>query len=109
MMKVDDRFALFVLSAALRVDSQKIKNHFGAKKLRFASAEELMELTGLAPGSVPPFGRPMLDLDLYVDGSVVRNAVIAFNAGSLTDSVIISTEDYLKTAKPAVLDFSQPF
>jgi prolyl-tRNA editing enzyme YbaK/EbsC (Cys-tRNA(Pro) deacylase) len=107
VMKVDDDFKLFVLSAASKIDSQKIRNHFGAKKTRFASAEELQNLTGLVPGSVPPFGGPILNLELYVDASIARNEIIAFNAGSLTDSIIMSTKDYLKIALPTLLEFSQ--
>lgn len=107
VMKVDAEFKLFVLSAALRIDSQKIRSHFNAKKTRFASAEELQQLTGLAPGSIPPFGKPILNLELFVDQSIARNEIIAFNAGSLTDSVIMSTKDYLRIAEPAILEFSQ--
>lgn len=107
VMKVDDEFKLFVLSASLKIDSQKIRNYFGAKKIRFASADELRELTGLVPGSVPPFGMPIVNLELYVDSSIVRNEIIAFNAGSLTDSIIMSTKDYLTIAQPTILEFSQ--
>lgn len=74
--------------------------------MRFATRDELLELTGLEPGSIPPFGRPMIDLDLYVDQSIVDNDKIAFNAGSLTDSIIMSTKDYLEIAKPSILNFS---
>ncbi|HTX20122.1 MAG TPA: YbaK/EbsC family protein [Bacteroidota bacterium] len=107
VIKVDEGFKLFVLSASLKVDSSKIKARFGAKKLRFASAEELLELTGLVPGSVPPLGPPILTLDLFVDESIVRNDSIAFNAGSLTDSIIMTTKDYLRVAKPEVFAFSK--
>jgi Ala-tRNA(Pro) deacylase len=107
VMKIDGNYKLFVLSAALRVDSQKIKKYFGAKNLRFATAEELMALTGLVPGSVPPFGRPILDLDLYVDNSISQNAVIAFNAGSLTDSIVVASREYLRVARPTLVDFSR--
>lgn len=107
VMKVDAEFKLFVLSAALKIDSQKIRNHFNAKKTRFATAEELQQLTGLATGSIPPFGKPILNLPFYVDASIVRNEIIAFNAGSLTDSIIMSTKDYLKIAQPVILEFSQ--
>jgi prolyl-tRNA editing enzyme YbaK/EbsC (Cys-tRNA(Pro) deacylase) len=108
VMKVDDEFKLFVLSAAFKIDSRKIRSHFNAQKTRFASAEELQNLTGLVPGSVPPFGDPILNLELYVDASVARNEIIAFNAGSLTDSIIMGTQDYLRIARPTLLDFSQP-
>lgn len=108
LMKVDAEFRIFVLSAALKVDSKKIKEHFGAKKIRFATSDELMEKTRLVPGSLPPFGTPIFDLPLYVDSSILANTVIAFNAGSLTESLILPIADYLACAVPAVFDFSSP-
>ena len=107
LLKVGDRFRLFVLSAALKLDSAAIKRHFKAKKLRFATPEELLELTGLVPGAVPPFGKPLLPFELCVDRSITDNDRIAFNAGSLTDSIVMDVTDYLEIAAPTVLDFSQ--
>lgn len=107
LLKVDDTFRLFVLSAALRVDAGRIRKHFGARKLRFATPEELHELTGLVPGAVPPFGEPITPFELYVDSSVARNDRIAFNAGSLTDSLILSSRDYLEMAAAEVFEFSK--
>ena len=107
LLKTDDTFRLFVLSAALKFDSGAVRKHFGVRKTRFATADELTELTGLVPGSVPPFGRPILPVDLFVDESIVQNDRIAFNAGSLTDSIILAVEDYLRVAKPTVLRFSK--
>jgi Ala-tRNA(Pro) deacylase len=106
LMKTDQVFRLFVLSAALRIDSAAIKQHFQIKKLRFASPDELREQTGLVPGSVPPFGAPILPFELFVDPSVFAQERIAFNAGSLTDSIILSTEDYRRLAKPTVFPFA---
>ena len=76
-----------------------------AKKTRFASSEELMNLTGLIPGSVPPFGKPILPFDLYVDPSLLTNTMIAFNAGSITDSIKMSLRDYQDIANPEVFEF----
>lgn len=106
LMKVGDDFRLFVLSASLKVDSKAIKRKFGVKKIRFANKEELADLTGLVPGCVPPFGRPILDFDLYIDQSIIENKKIAFNAGSLTDSIVMSVEDYLRVADGEMCDFS---
>jgi Ala-tRNA(Pro) deacylase len=107
LLKVNDEFRLFVLSAAKQLDSGAIKQRFAAKKTRFASAEELLELTGLVPGSVPPFGKPLLPFDLYIDNSILESEKIAFNAGSLTDSVIMAVSDYRKLADPEVFLFSK--
>jgi Ala-tRNA(Pro) deacylase len=100
VMKIDDDFKLLVLSASKKTDSKKLKEFFKAKKTRFATSEELMQLTGLVPGSVPPFGRPIIPLDLFLDESITRNEKIAFNAGLLTDSIVMKVNDFLNIAKP---------
>jgi Ala-tRNA(Pro) deacylase len=107
VVKVGDDFKLFVLSAARSLDSGALKRHFGVKKVRFADRDELLNLTGLVPGSVPPFGRPILPLDLYADPSVLANPVIAFNAGSLTDSIVMAVSDWQRVANPTVIEFAQ--
>ena len=107
VMKAGGRFVLFVISAAQRIDGRKIRAQLGVKKTRFATPDELMELTGLAPGSVPPFGRPILDLDLYVDTSVQANDRVAFNAGSLTDSIIMDAADYFTLIDATLFDFAR--
>lgn len=106
LLKIGDVFHLFVLSAALRFDSSAVKRRFGVKKTRFATTDELREMTGLVPGSVPPFGRPILPFDLFVDESIVANDKIAFNAGALTDSIIMPIEDYVQMAQPEVFRFA---
>lgn len=107
LLKFDPDYRLFVLSAARQLDSGAIKQRFDVKRMRFATPEELHELTGLVPGAVPPFGRPILPFELFVDESIVRNERIAFNAGSLTTSLIMSVSDYLRLAQPTVFRFSR--
>jgi prolyl-tRNA editing enzyme YbaK/EbsC (Cys-tRNA(Pro) deacylase) len=107
LMKLADRHALFVISATRRVDSAAVRRELGVSRLRFASAEELHRLTGLVPGSVPPFGEPILPFPLYADPSVFENDRIAFNAGTLTDSIIMSVTDWERIARPRRLTFSR--
>jgi len=109
VIKTDDQYRLFVLPADRKADSQAIKRELGLKKMRFASPDELLELTGLAPGSVPPFGPPVLPLELWVDPALCEQPKIAFNAGSLTTSVIMAAEDYRRVCGARWLAFSQPF
>ena len=106
LIKVDDTFRLFVLSADKKLDSAAIKHRFAAKKTRFATPEELANLTGLVPGSVPPFGAPILPFPLCVDPSVFENDRIAFNAGSLTDSIVMPIADYGRLAGAEVFRFA---
>ena len=114
LMKVGTDFVVFVLPADRRAHSGAIRLELGVKKIRFASRDELATLTavdnqpGLQPGSVPPFGHPILPFPLYVDAAIRGNQKIAFNAGSLTDSIVMSVSDYLEVAAPQkIFTFSQ--
>lgn len=107
VLKVDGTFGLFVLSAARRLDGRAVRARFGARRVRFATPEELAALTGLVPGAVPPFGRPFFDLDLYADPSLFEQPHLAFNAGSLTDSILMAPGDYRRVARPEVFAFSR--
>lgn len=92
---------------ASSLDSRALQRLVGARKLRFASREELGERTGgLVPGCVPPFGKPILDFPLYVDEAATRNDRIAFNAGMLTRSIVMPMADYLATANPIIASFA---
>ncbi len=108
VIKVDDAFRVFVVSAARKLDSRAIKRRFGTQYTRFATAEELDRLVGVKPGSVPPFGRPVLPLPLYLDTSIAENDRVAFNAGLRTRSIVMPVADYLRVARPEeVFSFSR--
>ena len=101
LIKGGGQYRLFVLPADRKADSGIIRRELGIRKLRFANRDELKELTGLVPGSVPPFGKPILPFELFVDEAIRQNDRIAFNAGSLTDSIIMAVDDYFAVSEPS--------
>jgi prolyl-tRNA editing enzyme YbaK/EbsC (Cys-tRNA(Pro) deacylase) len=106
--KTDASFRLFVVPADSRLDSAVVKRELNLKKLRFATPGELLELTGLVPGSVPPFGEPILPFPLYCDSEIGEaGEIVAFNAGSLTDSIVMSAADWVRVAQPIRFSFRQ--
>lgn len=107
VMKTDAEFRLFVLRSNLKIDSSKIRKQLNIKNLRFATPDELKEMTNLVPGSVPPFGKPILPFDIYLDESFTTIEKMAFNAGSLTDSIIMKTQDYMNLVRPKQICISQ--
>ena len=108
LLKTDGFFRLFVLPADRKLDSTAIRRQLGVRKTRFASVDELYELVGLVPGAVPPFGEPILPFELYADEAVGEETNrVAFNAGSLSHSIIMSAEDWLMLAKPIRFCFSK--
>lgn len=105
-------FNVLVLPGDKKIDSAALKRQFKAeiKSFRFATSEEMAELTGgLVPGSIPPFAQPIFEQlnHLYVDSSLLEYDQIGFNAASLTQSLIVACSDYVRVANPtAIFAFS---
>jgi prolyl-tRNA editing enzyme YbaK/EbsC (Cys-tRNA(Pro) deacylase) len=107
LLKTDDVFRLFVLPADRQLNTKRIKQELKVKSTRFATSEELLNLTGLVPGSVPPFGTPILPFELYGDTAIgTVEDKVAFNAGSLTLSIVMKATDWQTVAKPTQFSFS---
>ena len=94
VLKAGDTFLLLVLPADRKLDSKKARASLGVKALRFATREEVEQLTGLQPGSIPPFGS-LFTLPTYCDPAMALNESINFNAGDHAISVQMSYADFL--------------
>ncbi len=106
VLKDEKQFFMVVIPADRRLETGKVKKTRCSRNLRFASPEELLEINGLVPGSVPPFGN-IIGLQMMVDQHVFDNEFMAFNAGSLEKSIKMKTADYRSIVHPEVGDFSQ--
>jgi Ala-tRNA(Pro) deacylase len=71
------------------------------KSLRFASREEVEQLTGLAPGSIPPFGS-LFGIDTWCDERLAEQPRINFNAGDHAISISMTCADYLAVEQPTL-------
>ncbi|MBW8189450.1 hypothetical protein K0504_00255 [Neiella marina] len=100
-------FAMIVLPADKQVDSNKVRGFLGCQKLRFATADELMELAGVEKGALPPFGNRLLAVPMYLDRQLQTNQQIAFNCGVTTESVVMAMADYLTLIEPVWGDFQR--
>jgi len=97
------KFVMLVIPADQKFSNDKVKAALGAKDIRFATEEEVEEVTsGVKPGAVPPFGN-FFGLEVVCDKSLFDNEKIVFNAGERTFSVAMKSGDYQKLAGPKVL------
>jgi Ala-tRNA(Pro) deacylase len=97
--KADDQFVLIVLPADRRLASKLLRKSFGTKSLRFASREEVAQLTGLAPGSIPPFGS-LFGLATWCDEGLRQQERINFNAGDHAISISMTCADWQQVESP---------
>ena len=107
LCKGDDGFVLCVLPADRRLHSNAVRRALRWSGLRFATRDELFDLTGLRPGAVPPFGslfgvRTLCDLDLP------SAPVMNFTAGDHGVSVSMAPADYVRLERPELLRVGRP-
>ncbi len=108
LIKSGDRFLLAVMSASRKFGSKKFKKVAGVKNIKFASNEEVLQITGCLSGAVPPFGSLFNTETLtYIDNSLANNEFINFNCGLRTHSVQISFADYQRIETHPLCDFCE--
>jgi len=107
VLKADDRFLLLAFSAARVLSAKALRRGLGVSRTRFARRDELAELTGLAPGAVPPFGEPVLPLPLYADPSLLAEETIAFTPGVADRSFVVASAGWRAVARPRIVPFTR--
>ena len=106
MVKIDDRMAMTVLPASYKVDFDLLRDVVGNKNVELATEREFKDcFPECEIGAMPPFGN-LYDMDVYVAESLLEDTEIAFNAGSHSELIKLSMDDYARLVKPKVLRFS---
>jgi len=106
VMYADDKPIMMVLPADLKADLTQFKHTFHVRDLRMATPDEVIKITGVPIGAVPPFGH-IFGIPLYVDEGLRDNKEIVFNAGLHTKSVRMQEKDFEKVAHPTTGQFSK--
>ena len=104
--KADDRFLMIVLPADRKLASKLVRKAAGAKSLRFASRDEVEQITGLSPGSIPPFGS-LFNVATWCDERLSQQPRINFNAGDHSISISMAYTDYLTVEQPKLGLFAE--
>lgn len=105
MVKLDGGMAMAVLPASFHVDLDLLSKATGARRVELAGEEDFK---GLFPqcevGAMPPFGN-LWGMDVYVDRRLTEDEEIAFTAGTHTELVRLSYEDFARLVQPKMTDF----
>lgn len=105
LVKSGAAYVVFVVQGDRQLDWKAAKRALRSKSARFATADEMLESTGLVKGSLPPFGN-LLGLPVYVDSALADQDLIRFNAGSLTHSVEMPGSRLLEAVEGMEGDFA---
>ena len=97
------RFVQVVVPGDQKFDPKKVRHELDVKDTRFATPEEVAEITnGVLPGGVPPFGN-LFGLPVYVDEQCTEHDEVIFNAGDKRYSIAMKVKDYLPIVNPTIV------
>ena len=106
MVKIDGNMAMAVLPGTEKVHVDMLKQATGAKTVELASEREFQDrFPECEVGAMPPFGN-LYGMDVFGATSLSKDE-IAFNAGSHTELVRMSYQDWVRLAKPKILGLSR--
>lgn len=106
MVRIDGRMAMAVVPASTRVDFDRLKQAAGAKTVELASERDFKDMfPECEPGAMSPFGN-LYGLEVYVAESLAEDREIAFSAGSHTELIKMSYQDFERLVKPKVAKLS---
>jgi Ala-tRNA(Pro) deacylase len=98
----DGEPVLAVLPAHYAVDIGQLRQLVGATALRLANEVELAPLYPECElGAMPPLG-PLFNQRVFVDETLTADKEILFNAGTHTDAVRMSLDDFMALVRPRV-------
>jgi len=94
--KEPKKYVACVVMASTRLDVNRcVTRLMGVSKASFASAEEMMTLTGMRVGGVTPFALPQ-GLPLYVDARIIHLDWVVLGGGGRGIKIKISPEVFRK-------------
>jgi len=103
IVKIDDKFAMAVLPASLRIDLRHLQEAIGADEVTLSSETEFKELfPDCEVGAMPPFGN-LYDMGVYVAEQLTEDDEIAFNSGTHSELVKMSYHDFANLVTPQVV------
>lgn len=99
LVKAKDQFYLCLVPASKKLDNKGLEVIVGVKKIRFATADELMQLLGLTPGSVSPFGLindKEHKVKLLIDETIAQSEYVQFHPNINTATLALTQKEFQK-------------
>lgn len=106
MVRADDGYAMCVLPASYKLDTQKVRSVLKVKSVRLADEQELAKLFPEAEvGAESPFGN-LHKMRVILDQHLARKEQICFQADSHRKAIRMSVKDYIRLVRPEIEDIA---
>lgn len=103
MVFIDGKMAMAVLPANYSIDFDYFRKESGAKEIKLATEGQFTDMfPDCEVGAMPPFGN-LYGMAVYVDQHLTDDEEIFFNAGTHSELIRMSYDDFARLVKPKVL------
>jgi Ala-tRNA(Pro) deacylase len=106
IVKIGGEMTMVVLPAHRKIVLAELRDLLLSDDVELASEDEFIgRFPDCELGAMPPFG-VLYDMRVFMDQSLTKYTEIAFNAGTHREVIKMEMDDYMRLAKPTVMDFA---
>jgi Ala-tRNA(Pro) deacylase len=104
----EENMVMLVLPAPYHVNPLKASTALGVSEVQLADEARFADaFPDCEVGAMSPFGN-LHDVPVYVDRALAEDETIVFRAGTHTDTMSVSYDDFEKLVRPTVVDIADP-
>jgi Ala-tRNA(Pro) deacylase len=101
-----EKVLLAILPASYHINLEKLSAIVGGR-VQLLEQERCNEMfPDCETGAIPPFGE-LYDVPVFLDEALAEDAEIVFSAGTLSESVRMSSADFVRLVKPRICSFAE--
>ena len=106
ILKINNQLAMLIIPSAFQVNLELIGLALVGSKMELTTESEFSsKFPDCEVGAMPPFGN-LYDMEVFVAETLAEDKEIAFNAGTHTELIRMSYEDFERWVEPIVLKFT---
>lgn len=104
IVKLDGKLAMIVMPSDEKLDLSLLKKLTKAKSIELANEFEFeKQFPDCETGAQPPFGN-LYGMDVFVSKTLTEDKIIWFNAGTHSELIQMSFDDFAKLVRPKILE-----
>jgi Cys-tRNA(Pro)/Cys-tRNA(Cys) deacylase len=95
-----DEFLMVLMAGPAQIDWKSLRKFVGRSRVRMATEEEVLEVTGYRVGTVSPFGLKN-QVRVLIDASVLQEPEISIGSGIRGTAIIMKSVDVQRALRDA--------
>jgi len=95
-----EEFVMVLMAGRDQIDWKKLRQLLKRSRVRMATDEEVLEVTGYQVGTVSPFGLKN-QARMMIDASVLKEEEISIGSGVRNTAIVMKSEDVRRSLKDA--------